>query len=267
MSYLHYVARGDGPPVILMHGVAASLYDWDMLAPALAAQGYRTLAVDLPGHGESVKPDEDHLYTAEHFYQVVENWIDGLKDGPPYVLVGHSFGGYLSLSYAIRHPDKVRALVLIAPFFSTRQLSPVLQLVHRTPTPAIRALPYVPLGVIDLALGWDPISAKFSRDARWQIAVDYKRADPHILNLPRTIDELGPRLHQVSAPAKVIWGALDLTLMPDSFPQLVSALPRGDGLAIPLAGHQPHIGQPERVNRMVIEFIQRQAPTLAGENE
>lgn len=265
MSHMYYVARGDGPPVVLLHGVAASLYDWDMLAPELTAQGYRTLALDLPGHGESEKPDDESQYTAEHFYRMVDGWMDGLKDGPPYVLVGHSFGGYLSLTYALRHPERVRALVLIAPYFSARQLSPVLRLVHKTPTLGIRALPYVPLTLIDMALGWDPISAKFSKQARWQIAVDYKRAAPQILNLPRTIRDLGNELHQVTVPVQVIWGSLDLTLMPDSFPQLVSALPAASGLRIPLAGHQPHIGQPERVNRSIIDFIRCQAPVLARE--
>ena len=105
-------------------------------------------------------------------------------------------------------------------------------------------------------LGWDPVSAPhFSPEARWQIAVDYKRASPHILNLPRTVSDMAPDLARVQAPSLVIWGEKDLTLRPDSFSELVAALPDAHGHPIPGSGHQPHIGNPELVNRLVLDFL------------
>lgn len=257
---LHYTARGTGSPIVLIHGMAASLHDWESLMPALASAGYRALAVDLLGHGESIKPEDPRLYTCKHIYAALEEWIDDLEDGPPYTLVGHSLGGYMSMRYALRHPDKVHALVLLDPLYSPEQLSPLLRWLNRRPIWGVNALQVVPLKVIDTLLGWDPISAPhFSPQARWQIAIDYKRASPHILHIPHTVTDLTPDLIHIHPSSLVIWGSKDLTLKPSSFPALVATLPNASGHPIPRAGHQPHIGQPHLVNRLVLDFIQNLA--------
>lgn len=255
-QHIHYIARGQGQPVIFLHGVAASLYDWDSLIPPVVGTGYRAFALDLPGHGESDKPEDPDAYTAQQVEQTLDAWMDGLKDGPPYILIGHSFGGYLSLSYALRYPDRVRAMVLIDPYYSPQQPSSLLRWFLPRPTLGIRVMQITPLPLIDRALGWDPVDAsRFSAEARWQVAVDYKRASPHILNYPRTINDLTPRLGQIQAPTLVIWGTHDLTLQPRSFPPLVSVIPGATGHPIQGSGHQPHIGQPERVQRLVVDFL------------
>ena len=256
MSVLNYIARGEGKPVILIHGISSSLHDWEALIPDLDAAGYHTIAVDLLGHGESDKPDDPGAYNSEDIYAVFEAWIDGLEDHPPYVLVGHSYGGYIGLVYALHHPQRVQTLVLIDPFYSPDQLTPWLQWLNRRPSWAIKALQFVPLTLIDFALGWDPAdTARFSPQARWQIAVDYKRASPYVLNIPRSVTDLTEELHQVKTPSLIIWGENDLTLKPRSFPQLLSGLPHATGHSIPDSGHQPHIGNPNLVNRLVLEFI------------
>jgi pimeloyl-ACP methyl ester carboxylesterase len=101
---INYVSYGEGPPVILIHGMAASLQDWDEFIPSLVSRGYRAIALDLPGHGESVKPEEPQHYHVDALYATLRDWIGSLHlEGPP-LLVGHSLGGYLSLAYA-RHPE------------------------------------------------------------------------------------------------------------------------------------------------------------------
>jgi pimeloyl-ACP methyl ester carboxylesterase len=257
-QHIHYIARGQGPAAIFFHGIAASLHDWDSLLPTISGAGYRAFAIDLPGHGESEKPEDPESYTAQRVEQAVEGWIDGLKDHPPYILFGHSFGGYLCLSYALRHPDRVQALVLIDPYYSPQQPSALLRFFLPRPSLGMRAMNLTPLPLIDRALGWDPVDAShFDAETRWQVAVDYKRASPYILNYPRTINDLTPKLGQVQAPTLVIWGDHDLTLKPDTFPKLVGAIPGAAGHAIPGSGHQPHIGQPERVQKLVLEFLLR----------
>ena len=254
--YIHYIARGQGQPVIFFHGVAASLYDWVSLLPVVVEAGYRGFAPDLPGHGESEKPEDPDAYSAQQVEQALENWMDNLKDRPPYILIGHSFGGYLSLRYALRYPERVRALVLIDPYYSRRQPSSLLRWFLPRPTLGIRVMQVTPLPLIDRALGWDPVDAsRFSQEERWQVAVDYKRASPYILNYPRTIADLTPRLGQIQAPTLVIWGTHDLTLRPASFPPLVSAIPGATGYPIQGSGHQPHIGQPDLVQKRVLEFL------------
>ena len=256
MELLHYIARGEGPPVILIHGMAASSHDWEALMPDLAAAGYRALAVDLLGHGESAKPDAPHVYTSRHIYAALEEWLANLKDSPPFILIGHSLGGFMCLNYALRYPQNVHAMVLIDPVYSPDQLSPLLRWLNRRPALGVKALQVVPLKVIDALLGWDPISAPhFSPEVRWQIAVDYKRASPHILYIPRTIPDLTPDLDRIETQTLVMWGEKDLTLAPDTFPELVREMPNACGRPIPGSGHQPHIGNPDLVNRLVLDFL------------
>jgi pimeloyl-ACP methyl ester carboxylesterase len=262
-NQLNYITEGAGPPAILVHGLAASLYDWEVLVPELVSYGYRSFAVDLFGHGDSPKPDQPELYTASTLYQTLEDWIESLEASPPYLLVGHSLGGYLVLKYGLSHPGKVGAMVLIDPLFCPRQLSPVLRLFNRRPTIGMKALQAVPLKILDTVLGWDPINlAQFSPHARRQIALDYKRASPYIMNIPHTVPDLSPRLNEVKPATLVIWGDRDLTLNPASFPDLVEGLPNAAGHPIQACGHQPHIGKPVLVNRLIVDFLNAWRPQL-----
>jgi pimeloyl-ACP methyl ester carboxylesterase len=98
--------------------------------------------------------------------------------------------------------------------------------------------------------------AGFSPQARRQIAIDYKRASPNILHFTQDIQDLTPSLGQIHSPTMVVWGERDLTLRPASFPALVARLPNATGHSLPRSGHQPHIGQPVRVNRMILDFLE-----------
>ena len=122
----NYVAQGNGIPVILLHGMSASLHDWDSLLPQLAAAGFAGYALDLLGHGESHKPASNSYQTDwmfDHFMQ----WLDALKLNQPVVLIGHSLGGYIALEYASRFPENTQALILVDPFYSRSQLPAILR--------------------------------------------------------------------------------------------------------------------------------------------
>src|SRR3972149_8868284 len=185
-----YVTHGDGPPVILIHGVAASLHDWKYLMPELARQGYRVFALDLPGHGDSAKPDDPNFYQFNNLYEQLVGWINSLCLDKPAVLVGHSLGGYLSLTYTITHPQYVSGLVLIDPYYYREQLSPFIRLINRQPAWGEKALRLVPTWLINAITGWDiNTAANISPSARQQIVEDYKRASPCVLHIPLSVPD------------------------------------------------------------------------------
>ncbi len=257
---IHSIDRGAGPPVVLIHGLATSLKDWDTLLPAIASLGCRARAFDLPGHGDSQKPEDPGFYSAGVFFTIIEDWLSHLPDQPPYVLVGHSLGGYFSLRFALRHPDQVRLLVLIDPLFSRNHVSSLLRWIERLPgvdTLNAFAIQQAPLSAIQLLLGIDPLNQdRLSPEQLLRTAADYKRTSPYLLRLMTTITDLEPFLGRIHTPSLVIWGDKDLTLDPASFPRLVSLLPDAQGQLIPGSGHQPHLGRPDLVNPLVTGFIQ-----------
>ena len=122
-EFLHHHVEGDGPPVIMIHGISQAMTDWHALTPELVSAGFSAIAVDLLGHGDSPKPEEAEYYTMRTVYGTFESWVEALRLEPPYYMVGHSLGGYLTLNYALRNPEDIGAMVLINPLFSLTQLS------------------------------------------------------------------------------------------------------------------------------------------------
>jgi pimeloyl-ACP methyl ester carboxylesterase len=254
--YANYQVAGEGRPVILIHGIAASLYDWSGLLPVMANHHYRAYAVDLLGHGESPKPDHPESYHISHIYEHLRGWIDslGLEQNP--VLVGHSLGGYLSLLYALDRPECLSGMVLIDPLYSPVQLPASMRYLQHRASWGVKILSHTPVWAIQAIMSLDrEAMTQFSASERHRIAADYKRASPQILNITSSVSDLSGRLDQIETPTMVIWGEKDLTLKPSSFPQLVQALPHASGHAIPGSGHQPHIGKPKLIEEYLLEYL------------
>ena len=99
--------------LIFVHGLGSNLKFWRYQLDAFAAEGYRVLALDMLGYGKSDKP-ATFPYTMEAMADVVREFAEAVDVDKP-VLVGHSMGGHVSLTYAIRFPDDLSALILTSP--------------------------------------------------------------------------------------------------------------------------------------------------------
>ncbi len=105
-----YIEVGKGRPLVLIHGFGASIGHWRKNIPALAAAGYRVLALDLLGFGASAKPPLD--YSIELWQKLLQDFWQA-RVGAPAVLIGNSIGGLLSLTVAAESPELVAGTVLI----------------------------------------------------------------------------------------------------------------------------------------------------------
>src|SRR5262245_10831271 len=107
---LHATQMGDGEPLVLTHGLGSNQAFWYFrIAPRLAAR-YRVTLYDLRGHGGSEGPDSG--YTTRDLAGDLEALMDALGIASVH-LVGHSFGGAVSLHFAALHPGRVRSLTLV----------------------------------------------------------------------------------------------------------------------------------------------------------
>jgi pimeloyl-ACP methyl ester carboxylesterase len=257
----NFVSQGKGAPVVMVHGLAASLHDWDFLLPELVKAGFSGYALDLLGHGDSPKPEVRGYkmdWLLEHFLY----WLGSLHFDQPAVLIGHSLGGYLALEFARLHPGRARALILVDPFYALDQLPgfmrftyrhPVLSgsIAHNTPEWLLRTI----IDISSLAMGHSAGGLHALPDeVRAQTALDYTRTAPGVYNVLNAELDLTSNLPSIMMPSLVIWGDRDQTLTPDSFSKLVDLLPNACGRSI-RAGHVPHQSNPDWFNRLVLEFL------------
>ena len=119
------------PPLVLLHGGAAHAHWWDHLAPLLAEQ-YHVVALDLRGHGDSswVVPP---AYEIEDYVGDLEEAFAALHLESP-VLVGHSLGGFIALTYATRHAATLRGLIVVDMGFRLRS-SRTMRFLRNMPSP------------------------------------------------------------------------------------------------------------------------------------
>lgn len=108
---LHYVEAGSGPLVLLLHGFPEFWYSWRHQIKALSEAGFRAAAPDMRGFNLSEKPPRVADYQAEQLTDDAAALIEGLGGGPA-VLAGHDWGGAVAWATAMRHPAKVRKLII-----------------------------------------------------------------------------------------------------------------------------------------------------------
>jgi esterase len=110
---LHYEERGEGAPIACIHGTGSSALVWGDAVETLAGVG-RVIAYDRRGHGRSERPDPyERSSVAEHADDAAA--LLAALAATPAVVIGRSYGGAVAVDLALRHPERVRALVLLEP--------------------------------------------------------------------------------------------------------------------------------------------------------
>jgi pimeloyl-ACP methyl ester carboxylesterase len=254
----------DGTPVVLMHGWGACAYMHRYALGDLAAAGFRALAPDLRGHGESEKPVGRGQYATERLLDDLASLIEALSLRRP-ALLGQSMGGGLALRYALEHPNDVSALVLVSPAglctipaarVGRRFSPPVLDRMARFLVPriavtaALRATYGDPRRITrrDVDEYWAQ-----SRDPNYARAM---RALLHEFDLEPMSDS---RLRELTVPTLLFVGTMDRLLR--NAPVGARRLPQARLVVTEGGGHVLNEELHDRVNEEIVRFLRAGAAT------
>jgi 3-oxoadipate enol-lactonase len=109
---VNYEEAGSGYPVILLHGLNGDLTGWVLILPELSKH-YRTVALDVRGHGGTSKPDQP--YSIQGFSQDLHEFLRKLRISKAHI-IGLSMGGAIAQQFAVDHPEMIRSLILVSTF-------------------------------------------------------------------------------------------------------------------------------------------------------
>ncbi len=256
---------GTGPAVILIHGLGATKVSMLPTLAALAGEGRRAIALDLPGFGDSVKPLRAP-YHAPYFARSVVALMDalGIERAD---LIGNSLGGRVALEVGLRFPDRAGRLGLLAPSLAwlrgrpwaplLRLVSPQLGLLQPAPRPLVEGIVRAIAGSDGSGGQWTAAGVdEFLRSyltPRGRAAF-YAAARNIYLEPPHGARGLWTRLPALRTPSLFIWGRRD-TLVPIGFEAHVrDALPAAEHLELD-CGHVPQLERPRETHRALAAFL------------
>jgi len=228
---VRYRVTGEGPAVVLVHGLSGSIRWWSRNLDALAAT-HRVYLVNLPGFGALLGRGRFQLPEAS---TLIRSWMDavGLERAS---LVGHSMGGTVVLRTAARHPAVVERLLLVAPAglppgrSRLRHVGPLL----RSSTRHVRT--------------------RFATT----LAADALRAGPLTLWRAGSMllaEDVRDDLARVTAPTLIVWGDQDTLVDPAGAATFAQAIPDSRLLLLPGVGHVPMVEAPAVFNEALAAFL------------
>ncbi len=268
---IHYVERGEGRPIVMLHGLGGSLHH--MRRPLMDAfgPGYRVIAPDRPGSGYSTRRSGEGRLS-EHARFVI-GFLDALGLERP-LLVGHSLGGAIALATALAHPDRVAGLALIAPL--TRRSPPKPEFAGLSIGSPLRRRLVAHTLAVPMSVKNAPQMLSFvfgPQEPPHDYAVEggamvglrpshFYAASTDYWGLRHELAEMEERYGELGMPVGVFFGTADRVL--DHEQQGLSLVGRISGLDLELAdgiGHMPQYVVTERV----VAFVRRTAQRAFGD--
>ncbi len=265
---VRYAIAGEGPAVLLVHGLASSMITWYCNIEALADAGFTAVAVDLPGYGGSELAD--HLgYSPESAAHFLVAFADELGI-ERFSLVGNSAGGLICGVTALEYPERVENVALVGSAGLGKRLSWPLRLIS---VPVIGELIYKPEMISKEAL----IKRIFYRPPEFldeivpemvrvrclphgpQVMLQSVRSGVNLLGL-RPEHHILNRLGELEARLLAVWGEEDLVIPPIKEEDVLRVAPQSTVRVLPECGHWPHMEKPEEFNGILTEFLSQATP-------
>lgn len=197
-------------PVIWAHGWGRTGSDFYNVADALSTR-YAHLLVDLPGHGQTPKPEQD--WDTSQYAEAVATWLRA-EVGRPVIWVGHSFGGRVGLRLAAQHPELVKGLVLVASAGLPRQRKGQEQLRYR-----YRKHLYQALKRLLPKSRHDALRQRFS-------SADYLNAgEMRGIFLKTIAEDQSATAATITCPTRLVYGSADSETPPEIGHRLAALIP------------------------------------------
>src|SRR5215471_13298856 len=253
---VHYQEKGAGAPLVLIHGYTSSTFAWKDVFDPLSQQ-FRVIAVDLKGFGFSGKPEGDYTRGAQA--DLVVRLLDHLKVDRA-ILCGSSMGGEVSMNAAVRHPDRVSALILV-------DSGGVTVGGGGSVAPGVTGWPVVGPAIAALALTSDSLVRDGLRKSFYddsmvteeQVAAYYRplktRGGQRAAYLARVQAGLDPVEPEIKQPTLIVWGAEDELIPPEAGRRLNSLIAGSRLVVFDKCGHLPQAEMPERFASEVRAFV------------
>lgn len=260
----HYLEWGtaDHQPLVCLHGITQTAHSWDEVAPELA-RDYRVLCIDQRGHGDSDwAPDGDYSRAT----QAAD--LEAIRQAlelPLFVLVGMSMGGINAITYTARHPQHVRALIIVdvSPEIEARGVQNIRQFIQqddvlpRFEDFVARAHAFNPRRSLENIRSRLRHNLKQLPDGRWTW-----KYDPYLRSPGRTFQTtallgLWEEVRAVRCPTLIVKGAESDILSPEAARRLQEAIPGSELVTIPGAGHSVMGDNPAAFVAATRAFLQR----------
>ena len=253
----------DAPALLWLHGLGATKTSW---LPTLLpfADRFRMIVPDLPGHGESEKPRTD--YTPRYYGRSMRKLLDAVGVERAAV-IGNSMGGRVALELAVRSPDRVRGLALLAPAVPGLRVRYLLGFMRIAPT-EIGAIPFPVRERLTKFVIGRLFSAPeiLSEETRLAAADEFIRIYQAPMARMAFLDSLRhvllepakpfwARMERVRTPALVVWGEEDHLLPVRLAGKLAGALPTCDLVILPKVGHVPQLEALEETSAALEKFL------------
>jgi pimeloyl-ACP methyl ester carboxylesterase len=268
-----YRVAGNGPPVVLIHGMLNSSSHWRSVALNLARH-YTVIAPDLIGHGDSAAPRGDYSLGAHA--SSIRDLLAAIGIDRASI-VGHSLGGGVAMQFFYQFPQRTERLVLISSGGLGQEVSPVLR---TAALPGISAL--LSMTIHPRLLGALMDSGRRLRKREVRLGV-YMQALARALRplenagarqaflqtLRAVIDVHGQRVSATdrlylleSTPTMIVWGERDNTIPLQHGREAHAAIPHSHFKTLPRAAHFPHLEDPEGLSDALREFFSATQPCM-----
>lgn len=258
---VHYRDEGNGFPIVLMHGTAASLHTYDAWTKQLS-KNYRVIRLDLPAFGLT-GPNKNADYSIESYTKFLSKFLEKIKVDKFY-LAGNSLGGNIAWNYAAEYPEKVLKLILIdasglptftpqPPIFKMAK-TPILNSLFLYITPKFIIRKNIEQVYADKLKVTDALVTRYHkmslRTGNRKAFIERAKTDFNVAEKVNLV-----KLKSIKTPTLLIWGAKDTWIPLGNGKRMDSMLPNSKLVILENSGHVPMEENPKESLEFLKSFL------------